>query len=50
MILIKYIDTVVYFNFGFGLSSVNEKLVLYDNKGNFVDSVSYTISKPKIVI
>ena len=45
--IIKYIDSVVYFNIGFGLSSVSEKLVLFDNKGNFVDSVSYTISKLK---
>ena len=44
---IKYIDSVVYFNIKFGLSSVSEKLVLYDNKGNFVDSVSYIISEPK---
>ena len=43
----QYIDSVVYFNIGFGLSSLSEKLVLYDNNGNFVDSVSYTISKPK---
>ena len=44
---IKYIDSVVYFNFKFDLSSVSEKLVLYDKTGNFVDSVSYTISERK---
>ena len=37
----------MYFKIGFGLSSVSEKLVLYDNKGNFVDSVSYNISEQK---
>ncbi|MAO72442.1 MAG: hypothetical protein CMD02_08070 [Flavobacteriales bacterium] len=44
---IEYIDSVVYFNIGFGISSVSEKLALYDRKGNFVDSVSYTISERK---
>ena len=39
---------MVYFNIGFGISSVSEKLrQLYDRKGNFVDSVSYTISERK---
>ena len=44
---IEYVDSVVYFKIGFGLSSDSEKLVLYDSKGNFVDSVSYTISERK---
>ena len=41
---IEYVDSVVYFKIDLKLSSDSEKLVLYDSKGNFVDSVSYTIS------
>ena len=37
----------MYFKISFGLSSVSEEIILYDNKGNLVDSISYSISEIK---
>ena len=44
---IDYLDSVVYFKISFGLSSVSEEIILYDNTGNLVDSISYSISEIK---
>ena len=44
---LNYLDSVVYFKISFGLSSVSEEIILYDNKGNLVDSISYSISEIK---
>ena len=44
---LKYLDSVVYFKIDFGISSVSEEILLYDNKGNLVDSISYTGSEIK---
>ena len=44
---LNYLDSVTYLKIDFGISSVSEEIILYDNKGNLVDSISYSISDIK---
>ena len=41
------IDTVIYNNIDFKLSSTNELIKIYDNNGDLVDSVSYELNSSK---
>ena len=42
---VKKMDSVLYYNIDFGISSTNECIALYDGQGNFVDSIGYKLTE-----